>query len=277
MKGIPRHATDASLARRQVELKKRVLEATLEPARSNPELLNQLFLNAIGCAGSVSVADPGSPEICEMLRLGSASARILFAVAAASPGPVERPLGDGIARYFATGPNASAHAGNFRLGFFTAAVCRDRAALDELSAVPVDVLRRSPSKADECLYLFADVLQGLWKRDGDLGARIKATLEATDPSKVAPSAQDFTLNVLVPEIELIFRFVTEDRGGFDEALVFSLERHKKYWNKGDRKLDPIGWLSLGPLGVMSCAFDAGWHTAVESDYLPAALSQGTCT
>jgi hypothetical protein len=148
--------------------------------------------------------------------------------------------------------------------------------LDALADTPVHILRQSSSRADECVYLFIEALQSLWKRQPDVGGKLAAALEATEPDRVAASGLDFVLNVLVPEIELLVRFLEMSQATFNEALEFALVRHKKYWSSGQRKLDPLGWVALGPLALASFAFDAELSIAVESDYLPRDWYEGAC-
>ncbi len=51
-----------------------VLAATLEPARTNAELLDPLFLTALARACGLAVVDLDSSELCENLRLAASTA-----------------------------------------------------------------------------------------------------------------------------------------------------------------------------------------------------------
>jgi hypothetical protein len=277
MKKTSRHPVDREAARKQEAMAARVMKATIGPARERPSFLSTLLNTAREYAGALAVAEPESPQLCAALRLGAQAAAALFAAASAGSGVVEAPLGDGPpARLPATGATDSTDFANWRSGFFMAAVCRDRRSLDTLGQTPMDVLRGSSTKGDECMYLFAHALQGLWRREPDTAKRVQAALEATDPTRLSISPEEFVLNVTVPELELVFRFLLGEAAAFNEALSFALERHKKYWGKGDRKRDTLGWLALGPLAMASFAHDAGRPVEVESDYLPMRLVHGDC-
>jgi len=91
------------------------------------------------------------------------------------------------------------------------------------------------------------------------------------------SDEEFVLNVLVPEMQMLFRLALGEVGPFDDSLEFALERHKKYWSKSNRKKDPDGFLALGALSISSAAFDAGFPVEVESDYVPRDLIENGCS
>lgn len=275
MKKVIGHMTDSAWAEKQVDMLSTLVKGAVARVGEKPNLLNQLLLNAISQAGAISIATASAPDSLSALSLGAQTAAAIFAAAAIEVGEIEVKLGDGPPiRFQATGPTGTAHVVNWRLGFFVAAICRDRDSLDILSQTPIEVLRRSGSSGAECLYHFVAVLQNLWRRDRDMGELIQRALEATDPNRVEEESVDFVLNQIVPEIELVYRYMLQNPADFNESLVFALERHKKYWSKADRKRDPIGWFALGPLAIASFAQDADMRVEVESTYLPLALVRG---
>jgi hypothetical protein len=211
-----------------------------------------------------------SPELCRALRVGARAAAAIFTAAVGS-GNVEIDLGEAKGRMPATGPTDATHPGNWRIGWWLAQITGDRRAIDLLKAVPIDVLRKSSSRGDECQYLFVEALQAFEKRAADWSSKLRAAVDATDPATVKISDEEFVLNILVPEMQLLFRLSAGELAPFDEALLFALERHKKYWSKTSRKHDPDGYLALGPLALASLAHEAGMPMEVKSDYLPERL------
>jgi hypothetical protein len=277
MKTISRHPIDLDLAERQLVLTERVLQATLGPAREKAGLLNQLLSTARDKAFGLCVLRPDDAEICPALRLGAQAAAALFAASSSLVGEVEVPLGDGPpARLKCSGPSSISDVANWRSGFFLAAICRDLTSLNILCQTPLEVLRSSSTRGDEFLYLTVEAYQSLWKRDGSTGQRLQSALEATDPALPRIAPEDFLLNIIIPELQLLYGFLTQETASFNEALALALERHKKYWSKKDRKIDPSGYLAVGPLALTSFAFDAEMSTEAESDYLPRRLYEGGC-
>lgn len=276
MKNVPRHAVEVENARQQVSMNGLVLASGVTHARSKPDLLGQLLRVSVTHAASAEVPNDDPTVACSSLKIAAQAARALF-LAATAESAFEITLGEGPPSTLQpTGPTDASHVGNWLMGFHVAAICRDQVTLDTLCSLPIDALRSSFSKADECLYLFAEALQAFWREQEGVGRRIQAALEATEPSRIGVSGADFVLNLLVPEIELMFRFVLNDAAAFDDALAFALERHKKYWSKGGRKLDPLGWLALGPLAFASLAHDAGVSFTVVSEYIPPRFYRGDC-
>lgn len=276
MKKISRHAIDAERAQEGVENKKETLAELLEPTMTRPAALSILLSSARSYAGYLSAAGGKQAEQCRALQLASQAAVAIFSLASGS-GEVEIALGDARTRLAATGPTDATHVGNWRIGWWLAHIIRDRAAIDRLAAMPIDVLRRSSTRADECQYLFAEALQAFEKRAPDWAAKLQAALDATDPEQVKISDEDFVLNILVPEMQMLFRLALGEFAPFGTALEFALERHKKYWSKGNRKQDPDGYLALGPLAIAAVAFDARMPIDVESEYMPRDLLEGGCS
>jgi Immunity protein 49 len=140
----------------------------------------------------------------------------------------------------------------------------------------MNVLRQSSSRGDECQYLFIDALQAFEKRSDDWSVRLRRAVDATDPEQVNISDEEYVLNILVPEMQLLFHLAIGEIAPFNDALQFALERQKKYWRSGNRKRDPDGYLALGPLAIVGMARKAGMPIEVESEYLPSELYEGDC-
>jgi hypothetical protein len=256
---------------------KESLDISLNGARKRPEVLNQLVLVAMEYAGYLQLSAPDSAELCQALRTGAQAVRALFAVASAGPGEVETPLGEGPpARLRALGPTDVSHALNWRKGFYLAVLVRERETLDLLCRVPGDALRASPTRTDAYAYLFVDALQGYWRSEQDTPARLTRALEETEPARLVIADPDFVLDLIVPEMELLYRVMRGDAAAFNASLATALERHKKYWSHAKRSFAPEGHLAWGPLAMASLAHEQGLAVTVESDYLPPRLWRGEC-
>lgn len=273
MKNVSRHSVDMELVEEGVESKKDLLESMLGSTAGLPAGLSLVLSTARSYAGYVAVAQPGSDELGRALQIGAQAAAAIFALSSGRVGEVQVDLGPGGAKVTlpATGPTDATHVGNWRVGWWLSHIVEDRSAIDFLSATTLDVLRGSSSRGDECQYLFIDALQAFEKRADDWSTRLRAALTATDPATASISDEEFVLNILVPEMQMLFRLAIGETAPFNEALDFALERHKKYWSKAKRKRDPNGYLALGPLAITKMARKAGMPVEVESDYLPKQL------
>ena len=249
----------------------RLITTAAGDATALPSLLNVARKHA----GCLAVAQPQSDELCHALRIGARAASAVFALAAASD-EVEVDLGGNRTKLRATGPTDSTDVGYWRAGCWLAYIVRDRPSIQRLTDTPVTLLRRSSTRGDECQYLFAEAFQAFARRTNDWSARLRAALDATDPERISLQDEEFVLNVLVPEMEILFRLALAEPGPFNEALQFALERHKKYWSKGKRKQELDGYLALGPLAIAGMAHDAGIPVEVDSKYMPARLVEGGC-
>jgi hypothetical protein len=278
MKAIRRHAVDREFAAQRLAAERGSAELgikiMIEQSETRP--LSSNIGNAISIAGLLSVIAPDSDELCAALRMAAAQSAGLFRLMVATPGEYPIALGDGRrALLHNIGVTSETHVGRWTNGFYLARIVRDSPALAQLASTPIADLRRSSSRGDDCIYLWAEVLE-LWheNRPGVV-PKLQAALEATDPSRLKMSDSGYVLNVLVSHMQLLFRLIAGEPGPFNEALHLALERHKKYWS-GRLKADPEGYLALGPLAFASMAHDAGITVEVESEYLPRRLYEGAC-
>jgi Immunity protein 49 len=275
MKKAPRQAVDLELVKEGVDGDRTLLARSLESAASRASALSFLLRTSCSLAGYLSVTDPESQELCRALRMGARAAAGIFALATGK-GEVDLNLGEASVRLPATGPTDATHGGHWRVGWWLSHIVGDLTAIDRLIATPVDVLRRSSSRGDECQYLFIDALQAFEKRADDWATKLRVALDATDPTEVDLADEEFVLNIIVPEMQMLFRAAIGEVTPFNEALEFALERHNKYWGKASRKRDPNGYLALGPLAIARMARNAGMPIEVESEYLPKWLTEGGC-
>jgi hypothetical protein len=270
VKRIARHSVDPERVQEGVESDSELLAKVVQSATSRAAALSIVLGTARSYAGYLTAAGAEKAELRRALRIGAQAAAAIFALGSGS-GEVEFALGDQHVRLPATGPTDATHAGTWRIGWWLAHAVRDQATIDTLVATPIDVLRRSSSRGDECQYLFIAALQAFERRAPDWSTKLEAALEVTDPKRVKLSDEEFVLNVLVPEMQMLFRFALGEIAPFGAALEFAIERHKKYWSKGNRKQDPDGYLALGPLAICRLAVDAGMPVEIESEYVPRQL------
>jgi hypothetical protein len=258
---IDRHAVDLEWCRERAaedppppELYVQAMDRDLSHANACRVLTEQY-------AGFLAVAAPDSPQICEAIRLGARAMAALFSGASTQPGIVAGDLH---------------HAGNWLGGFFLAAIVRETDLLDALSETPTDLLRASLTQSEEYALLYVDALRAFWRRQPGAPALLLQALRATDPQFLGRSAADYALDVVVPQMEVLFRVMDRDAPGFNAALAKALERHRAYWARGERQRDPRAYVAFALTALAAFGHDAGLPLAVQSDYLPAALVRGDC-
>jgi hypothetical protein len=276
---VKRHDFDRQHAESTLAAEKQLLAhgVGIMIEQSEPRPLRGKIANAMWIAGTVSLLEPASDELCVAIRMGSSMAAGLYKLMDESPGEYPIPLGDGrIATLHNIGVTSETSGATWLDGFHLATIARDGAALAQLSSTPVDKLRRSSSKSDDCVYLWIETLQALYLRKAEAGEKMAAALEATEPSRLKLSSEDWVLNVLVPEIQCMFHLVEQEPEPFNAALHVAVERHKRYWSSAKQKRSPVGLLALGPLACASFAHDFGMAVTVDSDYLPPRLFEGGC-
>jgi hypothetical protein len=276
MPTIKRHSIDLKWVRDGLKLSAASTEKGLAAARRDLTHTNSLRNLMRERAGQLAVAEPESAEICRDLRLAAEAMAALFKGAMCKESEVAVRLGDEVTRVPCTNLVGFHHPGNWIDGYFFAVICREYKLLDLLCDVPINLLRSSRAKAEECLYLFVDALQSYWRQEPIAPERLMAALEATDPERVSEGSQDYVLNIMVPQMEMLLYLMDHAAPEFNKALKFALERHNAYFKKGKRPFDSDGYLALGPLALASAAFEAGLKIEIESDYIPKRLVEGAC-
>lgn len=276
MPRIARHDVDEAFSRQRAEAEAKKPEVYLKALPKNLGHANMLRSTVQAWAGHLAVIDPDTPQICDAIRLGAEAVAALFAAATAGQGQVEVRLGGQTVSAAAAVDRSVVHPGNWLGGYFLAAICRERELLDVLCDTPSAVLRESSSKADEYAYLYVDALRAFWRQEDQAPALLLEALKATDPEQLAIAAEDYVLDVVVPQMEVLYRLMDQDAPGFNKVLQKAVQLHRDYWKKGDRQNDPDGYLSFPLTGLASFAYDAGLPVEVESDYLPPRLVLGEC-
>ncbi|SOR79323.1 hypothetical protein SCNRRL3882_2785 [Streptomyces chartreusis NRRL 3882] len=169
----------------------------------------------------------------------------------------------------ATGPQWYVNPGSWLSAFYLAVICRERDRITALCQVPLSLLRENGGQFEEYHYAWIDTLQTYWRGGPDLGPKLVAAVDGTEPETVADP--ETVGKLLYPPMEVFHRFIRKDPETFNQALARALELHKQYWSEEDRAFQASGLVALAPLAMACFAHDAGLPVEVESEYLPAVL------
>lgn len=270
---LQRHDLDQEHAQRGVaRLTKRLHEARedIETDQLGPGLaLDRSFREfAQRCVADGRAAE--NATWLAMVRALQAGAALFLAATRPVGEPVEFRYGEDTIRRAATGPTSDSTPLNWLCTTYLAIVARDRARIDLLASVPVELLRERAPEYDfltpwvRALQVFARAEPGL----------VDAVLEAMRGLERAPEyAQAGVGRLYFPPIELFHHYVQREQAKFTESLRTALELHKRHWTEDPRHEG--GLVALGPLAMACLARDAGMAIEVESDYLPHHLLAGT--
>lgn len=169
----------------------------------------------------------------------------------------------------ATGPQWYVTPDNWLNAFHLAVVCRERDRITALCQVPMSLLRENGGSYDAYFYAWIDALQTYWLGGTDLGQKLVAAVDGTDP-EVATDPETAG-KLMYPPMEMFHRIIRNDHVGFNRALATALQWHKEYWSEESRSIQATGLVALAPLAMACFAHDAGLPIEVESEYLPAVL------
>ncbi|MFI9817839.1 immunity 49 family protein [Saccharothrix variisporea] len=277
---VERHKTYPNASKRAIRQLAEDVAEGVEKVQRYSDALNLQFLAAQSLLGHRTVVDPRGAERETWLALRTAldTGAAVFTVAAAEKGALVRVrLGDETVTASGTGPVYYSTAENWLTTLWLAVVARDQAVLDTLTAFPLDVLRASGS---EPAYLvdMVRLFQLFFRREDGVGAALGAALSGSTPGALGDGEERETADLLrFPQLTLVHYLLKDDaEAEFNDALAEALRAHNTYWSKTEeRRASPVGYLALGPLALATIAQDAGTTIAVTSDYLPAALLDGT--
>ncbi|KOG36886.1 immunity 49 family protein [Streptomyces decoyicus] len=269
---IPRHDFPTRNIHRILEVTTPKLQKKIEGISEDPEWITSaldsaaLVLN-LRCADDPTAAKIETWESCvTAMQVGSA----LFASARASTETVEC-LIDHERRTVPTGALPWVDAGNWLTAFWLACVCREKGRLNELCQVPVSLLRNSGAVFDAYIYDWVEALQAYWLQQPQLGDKLVAAVDGTDPDVIRHTDAGGVLRLMYPPMNLLTQLVRGDAEKFNAELAKALEWHKDHWTRDDREFNPEGFISLGLTAVTCLARDAGFTITVESEYLPEGL------
>ncbi|GGR50158.1 hypothetical protein GCM10010219_64350 [Streptomyces netropsis] len=208
---------------------------------------------------------PTWEAVTSAMQIGSA----LFASATAAEETVECRIAGKVRTIQATGPTYATDAGNWLTAFFLAVICREKDRATELAKVPISLLRASGAEYDEYIYAWVDTLQTWRLGNGDIGGKLVAAMDGTDPDVLQLTDREMMLRIIYPPINLFYRYLIDDRQAFNTELAKAIEWHKDYWTKDEeRASESSGQVAWEPLAIACLAYDAGFPIEVESDYLP---------
>ncbi|MEV5442156.1 immunity 49 family protein [Streptomyces sp. NPDC052644] len=249
--------------------------ARVESLERSPHMIDALWDSVRGAVSARSAVDPRGSSIetweavVNAMQVGSA----LFLVTTKNEGSVECRIHHELRRLPAMGPRPFASAPNWLEAFWYAVICRDQKRMSELCEVPLALLRSSGAVHDEYLYHWVAALQAYWtRRQGDMVEALTLAFQQSHPDVVRVAPRDWLQQISYPPINLFYRFIKQDREGFNSALAEALELHKAYWTATEsREGDIEGLWAIGPLAVACLALDGDIPIAVESNYLPVQL------
>ncbi|MFD7237513.1 immunity 49 family protein [Streptomyces syringium] len=201
------------------------------------------------------------------MQVGSA----LYVAATTTEQTVECRIAHRMRTIQAVGPTYFTDANNWITAFWLAVICREQDRMTELAKVPISLLREA-GEYDEYIYAWIDTLQTWWLQGGDIGEKLVAAMEGTDPAVVRIADPELMLKILYPPINLFYLYVIRDEDAFNTELARALRWHKEYWTENqDRIISAEGLVALEPLAITCLAYDAGFSIEVESEYLPEGL------
>ncbi|GAA2713112.1 MULTISPECIES: immunity 49 family protein [Streptomyces] len=269
----PRHEFSADEAARRVEQLDALAGRLIDSLEASPSSFNLALDTSLTAAFTRCGIDPKAElfptweAFVSAMQVGSA----LFVAATVEEQTVECRIAHEVRTIQAVSPTYFTDAGNWITAFWLAVVCREQDRMTELAKVPLSLLRES-GEYDEYIYAWIDTLQTWWLQSGDVGQKLVAAIQGTDPAAIRIADQELMLKILYPPINLFYRYVIQDHEAFNSELAQALRWHKEYWTADqERIVNSEGLVALGLLAVTCLAHDAGFPIEVESDYLPEGL------
>lgn len=246
-------------------------------AKATLAMADLVRLADIGVAAAAArcAVDPAAASIRDSLRTAASGAAALFALAALPAGgqaSIRFPDGDRLLT--STGWSNAADVLLWERGFFAAMASRSHEAVEVLAGYPMDLLRKSTTRAQDWGYLRLEAFAAYGRHASDAPARLAAASKACDADAAPGSFKNFVLDLAGPSLDLVYAVMTRDQAAFDRALETALKGHKHYYNRGDGRRDILGQLALGPLALCVAAHDAGMTISIASDYLPTPVLDG---
>jgi Immunity protein 49 len=245
---------------------------------SNPSLWGILHSDALCYAGYLSALEPNSPDICKYLKLSAQAVAALFVSAAAEPGYIDVPIGDGSLIHIpAIEPSSRTHAVKWCNGFFVAIISCDTGSLDRLCTVPISLTQLSSTRSSKFFYLFAEALQSFYLGKREAYSLLAEAMRLATPEDVYEGSWLYNSSITIPWMNLLNCVMHSDQERFSAVLQEALELHKKFWTKDeDSLLHSESYLALGLIAICRLAHEQGMIVDGDSDYLPLRLVAGEC-
>lgn len=276
MTTVPRHPVDVDAARARIEKLSPQVAFYYDLITQDTAALTNVARRRLTLGQYRSVVDPhgSDPDTWEDLGLAAQAAAAVFAAASAPAGQeVEAVIGRP-KRFAATGPAEDAHPGMWLTAIWLAVIQRDNTLIQQLAAVPLDVLRGSGVEHDAYMYPWVETLQTFLAHREVTAEMFLAAMDGTDPETARFTPPAAMLQLVYPPIRMFYHVLRRDSEKFADAFVAALERHRAFWTAEDRADDPGGFLALAPLAVAVLARSVGMSFDVRSDYAPADLLAG---
>jgi hypothetical protein len=276
------HGWEPDILQEQLDYAAEDVEHSLKYVTKKPDNLSSLLSSAIEYAGYLSVLKPNSAQIYRSLSIAANTIKCIFLLADKSiTEEYDLFVGEGQPFSFSqTGPSTYSDSVTWEKGYYLGFTCREKRVLDVLVGRSTDIMRQRNEGVNEYSHLMVDALKSFYNsgvKDSnepdisrkDTVQKLTAALRATDPGKIIEQTIDATLNLSVPEMEMIFRILEGDSEAFNASLAKALELHKKHWSSDEQMSgDPRGFIAVSPLGIACYAYDAGFPIEVESEYIP---------
>lgn len=269
---MSRHNVDIPAVGQRITSLTGALERGLGRAAERPENLEYALQTAMLIVDLRTSADPTADllETWESVVTAMQIASAIFVSATTTAAAVEVRIGGRMHTIPASRPRRHVTADNWLTAFYLAVLCREQGRLTMLSEVPLGLLRVNEAGYDEVIFTWIDVLQTYWQEGPGIGPKLQAAFEGTDPDRPTQVGREHMLKIVYPPVNLLYRFLQEQRAEFNTALVQALELHRDYWSSDvdERSADPEGLVALAPLAMACLAHDAGFPVEVESEFLP---------
>ena len=169
-------------------------------------------------------------------------------------------------------PRASVHGyittTTLRNALYCAMILRDRAAIEELAQIPMELIRSSPTVADAYAYPMAEALQGMVTDEGGWQDRLTESIVLAQRETYR-----YTKEIGLPVLRMM-EAIYQGEEAFNQALYEALLAPRTYWSRGDKKNAPEGLLALAPAALAAWAWDGMTPITVQSGYAPDWLIEG---
>ncbi|MBB5153083.1 immunity 49 family protein [Saccharopolyspora phatthalungensis] len=174
------------------------------------------------------------------------------------------------------GPTKS-HAPKIWLNSLWASViCRAHHLAEDLFQTPLETLREGGGTFDEYMYSWIDTLQGYFRGDDDVYAKVNRSIELTDPEGLQFGSPEIVLLRYYPAMKLLYNIAAGEADQFNQNLAEAVELHRRFWTAdAERSSNPDGFFALAPTALAALAHDNGIAVQVDSEYLPRNFVTGT--
>ncbi|WP_033293748.1 immunity 49 family protein [Amycolatopsis jejuensis] len=277
MTTVARHSVDVAVAWKQIEALSPQVGFYLDYLAKDTSALANVLRRELMLGQYRTVVDPDAadPDTWEDLGLAAQAAAAAFTAATAPEGQevdavIGRPL-----RFAGTGPTERADAGAWLTAAWLAIITRDDVLIQQLAAVPLDVLRASGIEHDAYMYPWVETLQTFLAHREVTPDMFLPALDGTDPDTAQFTPPAPMLQLVYPPIRMFYYLLRRNAEKFTEAFADALEQHRTYWTGEDRADEPDGFIALAPLAVAVLARSVGMSFDVQSGYAPANLLAGT--